>query len=160
MKMRSKKGFTLVELVVVIAILAILAAIAIPAIVGIINSAGESAGESEAQTISQACRTYYAGVKGGSINTNTFTPTKCSDNIPNRADSPTIKRQAAKQCTVAGALEYSGIYDKLIGEITDFGYDSAGDVYFIPPIQNNANYTVTAFKADASDKMIEMNIQS
>ena len=48
---QSKKGFTLVELVVVIAILAILAAIAIPAVIGIINSATQFSGESEAATL-------------------------------------------------------------------------------------------------------------
>ena len=64
---QSKKGFTLVELVVVIAILAILAAIAIPAVIGIINSATKSAGASDASTLNNACKTVYAGVKSGSI---------------------------------------------------------------------------------------------
>ena len=66
---QSKKGFTLVELVVVIAILAILAAIAIPAVIGIINSASQSAGASDASTLNNACKTVYAGVKSGSITT-------------------------------------------------------------------------------------------
>ena len=51
---QSKKGFTLVELVVVIAILAILAAIAIPAVIGIINSATQSGGASDASTLNNA----------------------------------------------------------------------------------------------------------
>ena len=66
---QSKKGFTLVELVVVIAILAILAAIAIPAVIGIINSASKSAGASDASTMNNACKTVYSGVKSGSITT-------------------------------------------------------------------------------------------
>ena len=65
-KMHSKKGFTLVELVVVIAILAILAAIAIPAVSGIINSANESQKASDAATVENACKTYYAGIVAGS----------------------------------------------------------------------------------------------
>ena len=64
---QSKKGFTLVELVVVIAILAILAAIAIPAVIGIINSASTSAGESDAATLNSGCKTVYSGVKSGTI---------------------------------------------------------------------------------------------
>ena len=64
---QSKKGFTLVELVVVIAILAILAAIAIPAVIGIINSATTSAGESDASTLNNGCKTVYSGVKSGTI---------------------------------------------------------------------------------------------
>ena len=64
---QSKKGFTLVELVVVIAILAILAAVAIPAVIGIINSATTSAGASDASTLNNACKTVYSGVKSGTI---------------------------------------------------------------------------------------------
>ena len=66
---QSKKGFTLVELVVVIAILAILAAIAIPAVIGIINSATQSSGESDAATLNSGCKTVYSGVKSGTITT-------------------------------------------------------------------------------------------
>ena len=62
---QSKKGFTLVELVVVIAILAILAAIAIPAVIGIINSANESQTASDAATVDNACKTYFAGIVAG-----------------------------------------------------------------------------------------------
>ena len=64
---QSKKGFTLVELVVVIAILAIIAAIAIPSVIGIINSATSSAGASDASTLNNACKTVYSGVKSGTI---------------------------------------------------------------------------------------------
>ena len=47
----SKKGFTLVELVVVIAILAILAAIAIPVVNSIINTAARNSALSNADSI-------------------------------------------------------------------------------------------------------------
>ena len=60
---QSKKGFTLVELVVVIAILAILAAIAIPAVVGIIDNAQKSAKRSNASELDAAAKKLYAGVK-------------------------------------------------------------------------------------------------
>ena len=65
---QSKKGFTLVELVVVIAILGILAAIAIPAVIGIINSANESQAKSDASVIDHACKDYYSEVVGGTLN--------------------------------------------------------------------------------------------
>lgn len=48
---QSKKGFTLVELVIAIAIIAILASIAIPVIISTINSADKSTLESDAATI-------------------------------------------------------------------------------------------------------------
>lgn len=59
----SKKGFTLVELVVVIAILAILAAIAIPVVNSIINTASKNGAMSNAQSIELAvkeCQSYIA----------------------------------------------------------------------------------------------------
>ena len=48
MKMRSKKGFTIVELVIVIAVIAILAAVMIPTFSGIVGKAKESAAMQEA----------------------------------------------------------------------------------------------------------------
>lgn len=64
---KSKKGFTLVELVIVIAILAILAAIAIPVVASVINSANESADKSDAATLDLACKNYHAKVQSGII---------------------------------------------------------------------------------------------
>ena len=58
----SKKGFTLVELVVVIAILAILAAIAIPVVNSIINTASRNGALSNAQTIELAIKECQADI--------------------------------------------------------------------------------------------------
>ena len=58
----SKKGFTLVELVVVIAILAILAAIAIPVVNSIINTASKNGALSDAQTIELAVKECQADI--------------------------------------------------------------------------------------------------
>ncbi|MEE0265161.1 MAG: prepilin-type N-terminal cleavage/methylation domain-containing protein [Acutalibacteraceae bacterium] len=60
---KSKKGFTLVELVVVVAILAILAAIAIPVVSSLINTAAKNSAASNAQTIELAvkeCQAFIA----------------------------------------------------------------------------------------------------
>lgn len=106
---QSKKGFTLVELVVVIAILAILAAIAIPAVIGIINSASNSAGASDASTMNNACKTVYSGVKSGSITT------KSKDNAGNECTwaaeegaSNSKRTEAAKAVTMAQVQGYNG----------------------------------------------------
>ena len=61
----SKKGFTLVELVVVIAILAILAAIAIPVVASTIKSAQVSSSKSNAQTIEMAIKEAKAAIATG-----------------------------------------------------------------------------------------------
>lgn len=58
----SKKGFTLVELVVVIAILAILAAIAIPVVNSIINTASKNGAISNAETIELAIKECQADI--------------------------------------------------------------------------------------------------
>lgn len=49
-KLRNKKGFTLIELIVVIAILAILAAILVPAILNYVDTAEQRTNETNART--------------------------------------------------------------------------------------------------------------
>lgn len=63
----SKKGFTLVELVVVIAILAILAAIAIPVVNSIINTASKNGALSNADTIELAVKECQADIAAQNI---------------------------------------------------------------------------------------------
>lgn len=56
----SKKGFTLVELMVVVLIVGILAAVAIPMMQGRINAAKWSEGKAGAGTVATALRAYAA----------------------------------------------------------------------------------------------------
>ena len=63
-KIKSKKGFTLVELVVVIAIIAILAAIAIPIVASTTMSSIVSRAKSNANTIEYAFKEADAAVAG------------------------------------------------------------------------------------------------
>lgn len=58
--MRSRKGFTLIELIVVIAILAILAAIAIPTFTTITRDANQRVAIANARNIATAINTYNA----------------------------------------------------------------------------------------------------
>jgi type IV pilus assembly protein PilA len=64
MNKKTKKGFTLIELIVVIAILAILAVIAIPVVNGLVSNAGASAAEANARTLELAVK---ADLTGGEI---------------------------------------------------------------------------------------------
>lgn len=59
-KVRNRKGFTLVELIVVIVIIGILAAIIIPRLAGFTKSADTKAALAGARTILTAASTYYA----------------------------------------------------------------------------------------------------
>ncbi|MBN1391928.1 MAG: prepilin-type N-terminal cleavage/methylation domain-containing protein [Sedimentisphaerales bacterium] len=67
--MKSRKGFTLIELMVVILIVAILAAVAIPLMRGRIDAAKWSEGKSIMGTIGTAIRA-YAAEKGSAANAN------------------------------------------------------------------------------------------
>lgn len=56
-KMKNKKGFTLVELIVVLVILAILAALLIPALTGYIDKANQEKVVSECRMVVMAAQT-------------------------------------------------------------------------------------------------------
>ena len=58
MKM-SKKGFTLIELMIVVAIIGILAAIAIPKFANLINKSKEGATKGALSTVRSAIQVYY-----------------------------------------------------------------------------------------------------
>ena len=60
-KLRNKKGFTLIEIVVVLAIMAILAAAAIPTMNGILNDAKDQTHMAEARSVYVAAQ--YLAVK-------------------------------------------------------------------------------------------------
>lgn len=129
---QSKKGFTLVELVVVIAILGILAAIAIPAVIGIINSANESQAKTDAATLDAACKDYYAEVVAGTINQTAngkITDTTEKGLLPKATDGASARKSAAAKITIKGALMYAGVESNLKDKLGDFTYDADGTIF-------------------------------
>ena len=123
---QSKKGFTLVELVVVIAILGILAAIAIPAVIGIINSAHQSQQKTDAASLSNACKDMYAEVVSGTLNSSS---PKAINGLPAANAPASTKKTTALGLTVQHAINYAGL-EQLEGKVGDFVYDTAtGTIY-------------------------------
>ena len=132
---QSKKGFTLVELVVVIAILGILAAIAIPAVVGIINNAQKSSKETNASELSNAVKNLYAGVSSGQINSSTPQDelNKLSQSALPAANATVADcKTAANGLTVKNAVEYGGLATKFNDDnIKDYVYETDdGTIYY------------------------------
>jgi prepilin-type N-terminal cleavage/methylation domain-containing protein len=84
---KSKKGFTLIELMIVVAIIGILAAVAIPKFAQMLEKAREGATKGNAGAIKSAVSIYYGdntGVWPGDINPNTtnYFFTKYMDTLP------------------------------------------------------------------------------
>ncbi len=131
---RSKKGFTLVELIVVIAILGILAAIAIPAVVGIINNAQRSSREANASEITSAAKNLYVGIKSGQVNYES--PQDELNQLDPQATAPknaTVEERAvaADAITIEQVLKYAGLYNKIRDAVGDYVYDRTdGTIYY------------------------------
>ncbi len=152
---QSKKGFTLVELVVVIAILGILAAIAIPAVIGIINSANESQAKSDASSVNAACKNLYAEVIAGTVNASNAGKIVATSKLPAADAKASDRKTKALSLTVNEALEYAGLTN-LGNKVGDFVYDSKGDGTIYADVDKskptNTPGTTTAATYTALDK--------
>ena len=130
-KIRSKHGFTLVELVVVIAVLGLLAAIAIPAVIGIISNASRSKEESNAAELERACKNYYTMVGSGMINSEEHGASTQS-NLPPLHGTTTQRVSAARAATVINVCEYAGlgqIKEELEDGAAIYVFDDEGALY-------------------------------
>lgn len=145
----SKKGFTLVELVVVIAILAILAAIAIPVVNSIINTASKNGAISNAETIELAVKECQADI--AAKNTEVYNGTTAiTMNDPSGAALPTPLPDAATSHAtinighVAGAKSIPGAFATVTYNGNDYEpyWDQDADVCVWRSVTANNGVTV------------------
>jgi prepilin-type N-terminal cleavage/methylation domain-containing protein len=61
-KLKNKRGFTLIELIVVLAVLAVIMSIAIPRFIGVQNKAKADADQATLEMIAKAAEMYYVQV--------------------------------------------------------------------------------------------------
>ena len=109
-KLKDKKGFTLVELIVVLVILAILAALLIPALTGYIDKARKESVVAETRSAVMAAQTIVSE-KYGTTKGNVTLETTDYDEIKNLAEVPgTIKDIVVDKVT---GSEYKGAVTQL-----------------------------------------------
>ena len=90
-KLKNKKGFTLIEIIVVLVILGILAAIAVPAVMGYIDDAKESKYVAEAHSIYIVIQTEEARAKA----------TAADDITYESIEKEAIKKTSLEDVTIA-----------------------------------------------------------
>lgn len=120
-KKNSKKGFTLVELVIVIAVLAIIAAIAIPTVVNVINNANKSTDITNAQSVENAIKTAESEVAANATN-----PSTRVTSLGTGGDLTTLLKVYGVDITVITNPKDKGAtfnYDPDTGKVTACGSD-------------------------------------
>ena len=123
-RLRNRKGFTLIELIVVIAIIAILAAVLIPRFASFTDRADESAAVSTAKTINTALATLVA------------------DGVP-EATIEAYTEASAPITDLTGAIEAGAdLHDITVdGNEVGFTYESAKgwEVIYVNGVQTDVN---------------------
>lgn len=136
-KMKNKKGFTLVELIVVLVILAILAALLIPALTGYIDKANKEKVVSECRMVVMAAQTEASEAYGKVTSTSAGAATTAA-NITAKMDKDNIKSLA----------EVKGLFDVTVdatGKITKVRYTNSGFtcVYSASEVKNTQGTVTT-----------------
>lgn len=121
MRVKTEKGFTLIELMIVVAILAVLAAIAYPSYRSYIIRNAESDVRSEIQRVAvqaqkwRSQRLSYAG----------FIPTACSSSCASYAYPVSSPRYTVLFSATAGSFEVLAV------PISTWGLESQADIFYL-----------------------------
>ncbi|MDD4583295.1 MAG: prepilin-type N-terminal cleavage/methylation domain-containing protein [Eubacteriales bacterium] len=114
MKKRTKKGFTLIELIVVIAILAILAIIAIPVVSGVVDDANQAAADANARTLELGIKAVMT--KENATSTSDIKKSDALTFIGLTSDTQ-LTEGGKYNFTVASDGSVTGTYSKTAGDI-------------------------------------------
>lgn len=109
-KMKNKKGFTLVELIVVLVILAILAALLVPALTGYIDKANNQKVVATTRSIVVAAQTEVSE-KYGVVSTTNGKLTNASTTISKSGEAAATGEVAADKVTMADILKLAEVTD-------------------------------------------------
>ena len=93
-KLKNRRGFTLIELIVVLAVLAIILAIAVPRFLGVQEDAKEDADISSLGLIAKTAELYYVQGKIDDDSTDTEIITAIEDDFPNGVEFKSKKAGA------------------------------------------------------------------
>ena len=106
-------------------------------------SSGTSNYTSDASSIDNALKSFYAGIMAGAI-------TSADDSkYPPVGSTASARKQAASDLTIGDALEYHGL-NNLKNTLYRYGADSKGNVY---TIYDSANSDKIVFYFDSSTKL-------
>ena len=100
-KLRNRKGFTLIEIIVVIVILAVLMAVAVPSVMSYINEGNKAKYEAVARTVLVNAQTEYAkAVANGSDGTAAVDADKAKKQAQDNTDTRGDKHNYGDNVTV------------------------------------------------------------
>ncbi len=131
-KLKDRKGFTLVELIVVMVMLASLAALLIPALTGYIDKANKAKVVAETRSVAMAAQTIISETYGqGKLATTDANPAVTHDDIAKLAeanDSWSFKVYVSKADGKVGQVEAIQLWDGTYGCLyIDGAYYVKGD---------------------------------